>query len=334
MTTSDAVPRPPLVVPAVLVSALSGAFVAVQGRLNGDLSAAGAGALVATWLSYVGTLVTVAVVVALQGRAPATARILRHDAAWWWYAVGLCGVPIVITFALGIPIVGVAVASVCAVAGQTVAGLGLDARGIGVPEPLRPTGRRLVAALVAVAGLAAAVGSGTGSGTGSTGSRVGTATVVGLGVLMFVGGAVLTGQQAGNGRVNLLTGDAVLPALTSSAGGTAGVTLLVALAAVSGGLGGVDLPGPGRWYLYLGGPLGAAITVAAAWAIRHLGTFALTLGVVGGQMLTAVVVDLVGGVGVRWSTVVAVLLTTTATALVVLPRRARVRPTTAPDDRP
>jgi transporter family-2 protein len=188
-----------------------------------------------------------------------------------------------------------------------------------VPAPLRPTGRRLVAALVAVAGLAAAVG----SGAGSTGSGVSTATIVGLGVLMFVGGAVLTGQQAGNGRVNLLTGDPVLPALTSSAGGTVGVTLLVALVAAADRLGGVDLPGPARWYLYLGGPLGAAITVAAAWAIRHLGTFALTLGVVGGQMLTAVVVDLVGGLGARWSTVAAVALTTAATALVVLPGRPR-----------
>jgi bacterial/archaeal transporter family-2 protein len=322
VTTSTQAAARPLVLPAVLVSALSGAIVATQGRLNGDLSSAGAGAVVTTWLSYVGTLVTVALVILVQGRTAATARILRHDARWWWYAVGLCGVPIVVMFAVGIPVVGVAIASVCSVAGQTVAGLSLDARGVGVPAPLRLTGRRLVAAAAAVLGLVLAVGSGP---TASMG------TVVGLGALMFVAGAVLAGQQAGNGRVNLATGDAVLPALTSSAGGTLGVSVLLGVAAAAGRLHGVTLPGPGQWYLYLGGPLGAAITVCAAWSIRHLGTFALTLGVVVGQMATAVVVDLVTGVGGRWSTYLAVAMITAATVLVVLPARpARPSPARPP----
>ena len=315
MTASASTGRT-LVVPAVLLAALAGAFVAMQGRLNGDLATAGAGALLAAWTSYVGTLVTVAVVVVVQGRARITRQILRHDARWWWYAVGLCGVPIVVTFAFGIPMVGVAIASVSSVAGQTVAGLGLDARGVGVPAPLRLSRRRVVAALVAVVGLAVAVGSGPTTSLGAA---------IGLGLLLFVGGAVLAGQQAGNGRVNLLTGDAVLPALTSSAGGTVGVSVLVGIAAAAGGLHGVTLPHePGQWYLYLGGPLGAAITVVSAWSIRHLGTFALTLGVVGGQMVTAVAVDAVSGVGVRSSTYVAVALITVATLLVVLPRRAAV----------
>lgn len=301
----------------MLLSALAGAFVAVQGQLNGDLATAGAGALVSAWLSYVGTLVTVVVVIAVQGRARATARILRHDARWWWYAVGLCGVPIVVMFAVGIPVVGVAIASVCSVAGQTVAGLVLDARGVGVPAALRLTGRRLVAALVALAGLVVAVGSA---------PATGLATVLLLGLLMFVAGAVLAGQQAGNGRVNLLTRDPVLPALTSSAGGTVGVSLLVGLAAATGRLGTVTLPAqPGQWYLYLGGPLGAAITVLAAWSIRHLGTFALTLGVLAGQMVAAVAVDVVWGVGARGWTYLAVAMITAATVLVVLPRRSAAR---------
>lgn len=305
-----------LVVPAVLVAALSGALIAAQGRFNGDLATAGAGALLAAWSSYVGTLVTLVVVVLVRGRAAWTVRILRRDSRWWWYAVGLCGVPIVVSFAVGIPVVGVAIASVCSVAGQTVSGLGLDARGVGVPAPLRLSGRRLVAAAVAVAGLAVAVGSGSTAQLG---------TIVGLGVVLFVSGAVLAGQQAGNGRVNLLTGDPVVPALTSVIGGTVGVSLLVGLAAAVGRLHGVTLPSaPGQWYLYLGGPLGAAITVCAAWAIRHLGTLALTLAVVVGQMVTAVLVDVAGGVGARWSTGVAVAMIAVATALVVLPRRVPV----------
>ncbi|MCL2464279.1 MAG: DMT family transporter, partial [Micrococcales bacterium] len=290
MSTAN-VSRRTMVVPAVLVAALSGVLVAAQGRFNGDLSAAGAGALVASWLSYVGTTATTVVVLLAQGRAARTVRILAHDARWWWYAVGLCGVPIVIMFALGIPVVGVAIASVCSVAGQTVAGLTLDARGIGVPAPLRLTGRRLTAAVLAVAGLAVAIGSGPTTNPGK---------VVGLGALMFVAGMVLSGQQAGNGRVNLVTNDAVLPVLTSSSAGSAALTLLVGGLWLAGHLGTVSWPG--HWYLYLGGPLGSGITVCAAWAIRHPGTFALTLGVVVGQMIAAIVIDLTTGVGARWPT--------------------------------
>ena len=311
MTTTEG--QRALVVPAVLVAALSGALIAAQGRFNGDLSTAGAGALVATWLSYVGTLVTTAIVLVIQGRAAGTVHTLTHDARWWWYAVGLCGVPIVIMFAIGIPIVGVAIASVCAVAGQTVSGLALDSRGVGLPAPLRLTGRRLIAALVAVAGLVIAVGAG---------PTTNAWQAAGLGVAIFVGGMLIAGQQAGNGRVTQLTGNPVLPALTSSAGGTGAVTALLGIAAATGHLHGVHLPG--QWWLYLGGPLGSAITVCAAWAIRHLGTFALSLGVVVGQMVTAVLVDLVTGVTTRWTTLLAVVLVTGATVLVVLPARRRV----------
>lgn len=308
MTTTEA--QRTLVLPAVLVAALSGALIAAQGRFNGDLSTAGAGALVTTWLSYVGTLVTTAIVLVVQGRAARTAHTLRHDARWWWYAVGLCGVPIVIMFAIGIPIVGVAIASVCSVAGQTVSGLALDARGVGLPAPLHLTRRRLGAAFVALAGLVVAVGAGPTTNLG---------TAIGLGVAIFLGGMLISGQQAGNGRVTQLTGNPVLPALTSSAGGTVAVTVILGVAAATGHLHGVHLPG--QWWLYLGGPLGAAITVCAAWAIRHLGTFALTLGVVVGQMVTAVLVDLGTGVGARWATLAAVVLVTGATMLVVVPRR-------------
>lgn len=317
MTTSEQVRTTSLAVPAVVVAAVSGACVAVQGRLNGDLSAAGAGALVASWFSYAGTLVTAVLVVLAQGRAAVSARTLRTDGRWWWYAIGLCAVPIVVAFAFGIPIIGVAIASVCSVAGQSVGGLVLDARGVGVPVPLPLTGRRLVAALLAVAGLLAVV---VGGGGGTDASPTKTAVLC---VVMFLSGALLAGQQAGNGRVTLVTGDPVLPAVTSTIGGLAGASVLVGVVAAVGRLGAVSLPDePGQWYLYLGGPLGAAITACAAWAVRHVGTFAMALGVVVGQMVSAIVVDLVTGVGTRWPTFLAVVLVVAATVLVVLPRRA------------
>ncbi|NTW40293.1 MAG: hypothetical protein HGA44_10475 [Cellulomonadaceae bacterium] len=308
--------RASLLLPAVLAAVVSGGLVAAQGQINGDLSTAGAGVLVSSWLSYVGTLATVVVVLAVLGRGRGTLAVLRRDGRWWWYAIGLCGIPIVLAMAGGIPIVGVATASVCSVAGQTVAGLGLDARGIGVPVPLRLTGRRLVAGAVAILGLAVAVLAGSGT------SSVDPGTMVVVGVLLFAAGLTLAGQQAGNGKVTSLAGDPVIAALTTGAGGTVGITILLGVVAASGGLDGVTLPAlADGWYLYLGGPLGAAITIGAAWAVRHLGTFALTLAIVGGQMATALVIDLVRGVGVQGATLAAAALIAGATVIAVGRRR-------------
>ncbi|GGC07715.1 DMT family transporter [Cellulomonas carbonis] len=305
-------PAASLVLPAVVVAALCGAMVAAQGRLNGDLSTAGAGALTASWLSYVGTLLTVVVVVVLRGSAGRTVTVLRRDGRWWWYAIGVCGIPIVLAMTAGVPVVGVAIASVCSVAGQTVSGLALDARGIGLPRPLPLSGRRALAGVVAVAGLAVAVLSGSGS------LEADLPTVVLMGLLLFLGGVTLGVQQAGNGKVTALAGDPVVAGLTTATGGTLVISVVLAGAWATGGLGDVVLPSlVDHWWLYLGGPLGAAITVGAAWAVRHLGTFALTLAIVGGQMVTAVGLDVATGLGVHWSTLVAAAMIAVATVAAV-----------------
>ncbi|MDO8121254.1 DMT family transporter [Isoptericola sp. b490] len=308
------------VAPAVLVATGVGALVAAQSRLNGDLAVAGAGTLVAGWLSYVGTVTAIAVLVALRGRAARTARVLRHSGRWWWFAIGLCGVPIVLASAFGVPLVGVAVASVASVAGQTVAGLALDARGVGVPGRLPLDLRRALAALTAIGGLLLAMSSGSGD------VGVGTGGAVTVGVLLFLSGAALAGQNAGNGAVTRDSGDPAIAGLASAVGGTLALTVALAAATPAGALDGVVVPGPERWYLYLGGPLGAGIVVAAAWVVRRLGTFSLTLAVVSGQLVTAMLVDANRGLGAPWTTVASVGAVVVATALGVA-RRPRRRGT-------
>jgi transporter family-2 protein len=306
------------VVPAILVAALVGALIAAQSRFNADLAVSGAGALVAGWLSYLGTILTIALVVLVRGRAAATVRTMRERARWWWFTIGLCGIPIVLASAYGVPIVGVAVASVASVAGQSVAGLLLDARGVGVPARLPLTGRRALAALTAIGGLALAIAGGSGGG-------VGVGTSVAIGVLFFVAGVTLAAMNAGNGAVAQASGDPTIAGIASAVGGGVAISIGLAAAAALGALDRATLPtSPGDWYLYLGGPLGAAIVVAAAWAVRHLGTFALTLTVVGGQLLAAMVVDLSRGLGAPWTTLASVVAIVVATALGVERRRRPV----------
>ncbi len=299
---------------AALVAALVGALIAAQSRVNADLAVAGAGTLMAGWLSYVGTLVTIALVVLARRRVAATVRTMRDRARWWWFAVGLCGVPIVLVSAYGVPIVGVAVASVGAVAGQTVAGLLLDARGVGTPARLPLTGRRALAALTAIGGLGLAMAGGS--------SDAGAGRAIAIAALFFVAGATLAVQNAGNGAVAQASGDPTIAGIASATGGTVAISVALAAALALGALDRVALPlDPAAWYLYLGGPLGAAIVVAAAWAVRHLGTFALTLTVVGGQLLAAMLVDLSRGLGAPWTTLASIAAIVAATVLGVAPRR-------------
>lgn len=299
---------------AALIAAGSGAVLSVQAQLNGDLASAGTGPVVAAWLSYAGTVLATVVLVAVRGRLRSVARILRSMAAWWWFGVGLCSVPIVIAMAAGTPLVGVAIASVCAVAGQTLAGLSLDARGVGVPAPIRLARRRVLAGLFALAGLGIAV-------LGGATATAAPWQVVIAGAALFVGGALLCVQQAGNGRVTQLTGDPVVATLTSATGGLVGISVVCGVLAAFGTLDGVTLPA--QWWLYLGGPLGTVITVAAAFAVRHLGTFVLTITVLCGQMVTAMALDLLGTAGLRWPTLMATAAVAVAALLVVQrPRRA------------
>lgn len=295
---------------AVMVAVLSGALVAIQGKFNGAFSAAGGGPLLAGWVSYLGTIAAVIVVFACRGKLRTTLRRIRTESSWWWFAVGLGGIPIVISMSWGIPLVGIAVSSVCSIAGQTLTGLVLDRYGVGLPHPIRLSRMRLAAAVVALCGLGLAIVAG---GAGASSPLV----MVGVGAAVFFSGIALALQNAGNGSVVARTGDALLATLTSSVGGGIVMTLITLAAWLMGAFD-VRALGVAEWWMYLGGPVGAAITFTASWSVRRLGVFRLTLAVVTGQMVTALLVDAFSGTPVGPVTVISAAVMVCATTLVVL----------------
>ncbi len=301
---------------AVAGAAMVGALIATQTRINGDLNKAGAGPLVAGWVSYLGTLIAIVLVIVLRGRWAPAMRAIRDRGEWWWWAVGLCGIPIVISSAYGVPIVGVAVATVGSVAGQTVSGLVLDSRGVGLTQRLPLTGRRMAAAATALVGLGLSMAAGTGA------HGVDTRSAIFIGGLFFIGGACISVQNAGNGAVARNSGEASIAGLTSVVGGMAGITVVLGVSALAGALATVSMPtAMSDWYRYLGGPLGAGVVITAAWAVQRLGTFALTLAVVAGQMLTAIALDATRGTFAGPATLASMAASVVATALGVTPRQ-------------
>ena len=90
-----------------------------------------------------------------------------------------------------------------------------------------------------------------------------------------------------NGRLSLSTS----PLVSSFWNHIVGFVLLTAIGLVAGGLipaGAADAP----WHAYVGGPLGVVFVASGSWLIARIGATNTALLVIGGQMVSGVVLDL------------------------------------------
>jgi transporter family-2 protein len=126
-------------------------------------------------------------------------------------------------------------------------------------------------------------------------------------VLLFAAGASTAVQQAANGQMFGVTDDVLVAAFISFVGGT---LVLVLAVLATGELSLHALPAV-PW-LYLGGPLGLVYVLIGAATVRPLGVLRFVLGVVAGQLLTAVVLDAVWpepGTTLKITTVIGAVVT-------------------------
>ena len=291
---------------ALTAAVASGALVAVQQRVNGELKTALGDALLAALVSFGVGLA--AVVVGVLTRAPARAALRRvRDVPWVQRLGGLGGACLVVVGAAAAPEIGVALLSVGLVAGQTVGGLVVDRVGMGPGGPRSLTAPRLLGAGLCLLAVVLSVL--------SDGARAASPLLL---LLVVAAGLMTAVQQALNGQVHRITGDAGVATLVNFVIGTGALALGVLLGAAFGGVDVGDWPGPDQWYLYLGGPLGAVFVAVAAVVVRTLGVLRLGLAITAGQLVGALLLDLVvplSDAGVGLLTVVGVALTLVAVAV-------------------
>lgn len=300
---------------ALGAAVLSGGLVAVQQRINGELGVDLDAPLLAALVSFgIGLVGVVAVVAA---RAPSRRALAAvRQVPWWGRLAGLGGASLVAVGAFAAPQLGVALLTVGLVAGQTTGGLVVDRLGLGPGGAHLLTVPRVAGAVLCLL----AVGLGAAGGAAREADPV-------LLVLVVAAGFAIAVQQALNGRVRRTTGDAAVATLVNFVVGTAALALAVlAVLVLRGGLPDGDWPGPGQWYLYLGGPLGAVFVGMAAVVVRRLGVLRLGLAIIAGQLAGALAVDLVlpsTGGGIAVTTVLGALLTFAAVAVSGLGVRER-----------
>jgi transporter family-2 protein len=120
-----------------------------------------------------------------------------------------------------------------------------------------------------------------------------------------------------NGRLNQAAGDPLVATTVNFTVGT--LTLLVATTVtwLTVGLHLAALPGPGEWWLYLGGTAGVVFVTLNVITVPVLGVLRLGLAAVAGQLAGALLFDalLPGGAGVSLPLAAGAVLTLLAFAV-------------------
>ncbi len=259
-------------------------MVAVQSRINGELGVRLADGIAAAVVSFgVGLLILLVLVPATPGGRRGLAALrgaLRSGALRPWQCLGgVCGAFLVATQGLTIGALGVAVFTVAVVAGQSGSSLLVDRAGIGPAGRQPVTSNRLIGAVLTVLAVLLAVG-----------DRLGDPQALALALLPLAAGVGIAWQQAVNGRVRAAAGSAMTATLVNFTVGTAALLVTFAVdLAVRGRPAGAF---PDEPWLYLGGPLGIVFIALAAALVRFTGVLLLGLATIAGQIVGAVLLDL------------------------------------------
>ena len=268
---------------ALIFTVLIGALYAVQSRVNGELGHRLGDGFAAAVISFGSGLVilSLGLIVFRRGRRglQLVARAVSVKKLSWWHLFGgLAGALFVLAQGLVAAPLGIALFTVAVVAGQTVSGVLMDRFGIG-PGGRRPLhASKIGGALLALVAVAFTVS-----------GELHTSGALWLFALPLLAGIGQGWQQAVNGQVRVTAQSALTATFLNFLTGT---VALVLAALVHGLLVGFTLDLPGAPWLYTGGILGCIFIAAAAVVVRTTGVLMLGLGIVAGQLVCALALDL------------------------------------------
>ncbi len=304
---------------AVAGAVLIGALTALQARINGTLGAEIGDGFVAAAISFGSGLI---ILIALSALVPQGRRgferlvsgIRSRTIPAWMLLGGLAGAFTVASQGLTVATIGVALFTVGFVAGQTTGGLVLDRVGFGPAGVVPVTVRRVIGALLAIAGVVVCL----------SGDAVNGVPLWML-IVPAIAGAGVAWQQGTNGRLRVRVESPLTATLVNFIGGT--VVLLVA-AFVHVGVVGAPRAVPTEPWLYVGGAVGVIYIFLSAVVVRRTGVLLLGLGSVVGLLTTSVLLDALWPAPAAPATPVALLAAAVAisgVAVAAVPWRRRSR---------
>lgn len=304
---------------AVAFAVFFGALNALQSRINGELGHRLGDGFVAAVISFGSGLVILSIVMLVwpagrRGLGKVRAALSRRSLSWWHVLGGTAGAFYVLSQSLTASMLGVALFTVAIVAGQTVSGLAMDRFGVGPGGHHPLTAPRVIGAVVTLLAVALAVS-----------GQIAGGVPLWLMWMPLVAGAGQGWQQAVNGRVRAAADSALTATFLNFVFGT--VVLLIGLL-VHGLFVGLPTHLPSDPWLYAGGAIGCIFIAGNALIVRTTGVLVLGLGIVAGQLLCALALDLfapTNAAPVALSTIAGTALALVAVFIVGARRRVSVR---------
>jgi transporter family-2 protein len=269
------------------LAALSGVMIAMQARVNGELSHRLDNGLQAALVSFGSGLLIIALITPFSsqikdGIKNLRGAIARKEIARWKMFAGALGGSFVAIQTQIVPLIGVAIYSVASIAGQTAMSLVVDRIGLTGGGKKLISRRRLLAAFLTV--LAVLV---------SVWDRIDANNLSMFAVTAAgIAGAIVGVQRALNGEINEYSHQSFTTSLLNFIMGTSFLLLLIIGGIIIGKSHLTPLP-LGPWWIYTGGTIGVIYIAFTSTIVQHLGVLTFTLFSVGGQLVGSLIIDLV-----------------------------------------
>jgi|FLOH01.1.fsa_nt_gi bacterial/archaeal transporter family-2 protein len=266
-----------------ILAVLIGVVVAVQSRINGQLSVDLDNGLAAALISFLtGWTILFILVFGLKKERTGLSLIFKgiksRKLTFWEVAGGILGGCFVAAQTIAVPQIGVALFTISVVAGQTVSSLFVDKMGITPSGKQQITLPRIIGAGATLVAVFIAVY------PDLTNSQF---RFVPLFISLIVG-VFASIQQGLNGRVNAIANSALATAWLNFA--TGAVIIIVALL-VNLASGATIAPLPHNFWVYTGGSAGLIFVAVSAYIIKHLGVLNFVILNIAGQLVGAVAID-------------------------------------------
>ena len=266
-----------------IFAVLIGVVVALQSRVNGQLSVDLNSGLAAALISFLtGWFILFLLVFGIKKERTGLILIFkgikRKQLTWWEVAGGILGGCFVAVQSITVPQLGVALFTISVVAGQTVSSLFVDKAGLSSSGKQKITLARTLGALATLIAVFIAVY------PDLTNSEF---RFLPLSMALIVG-VFASIQQGLNGRVNAV---AKRPLATAWLNFATGAVVIVIALSINLALGAEIAPLPNNFWVYTGGSLGLIFVAVSAYIIQHLGVLNFVILNIAGQLAGAVAID-------------------------------------------
>ena len=266
-----------------IFAVLIGVVVAIQSRINGQLSVDLDNGLAAALVSFITGLALVTILVfGFKREREALFRIFtaikKKELVTWEVMGGVLGGFFVAAQSAVVPQIGVALFTISVVAGQTVSSLLVDKAGITPSGKQKITKPRIIGAVATLIAVAIAVF------PDLTNSEFRFLPLT----FSLIVGVFASIQQGMNGRVNVVARSPLATAWLNFVSGT--IVVLIALL-VDLALGASIGPLPSNFWVYTGGAAGLVFVAVSAYIIKHLGVLNFVILNIAGQLVGAVMID-------------------------------------------